>query len=292
MVYSMTGYGKVNEVINGRDITVEIKSVNHRYFEYSSRIPRIFFVLDDKIKKEVSKRVSRGKIEVSLSIRNIETSSVNLSTDIPLAKSYLEAINDIATELSLNKIEDVMQIVRYEGVLTPVKNEEDTDALWQDVLIILNKTLDEFVNMRKIEGEKLKEDITSRLETIKNITNTIEKSAPERVNDYTQKLFTRLKTILEDKQIDESRILTEAAIFADKTAVDEEITRLNSHILQYEEILKDTKPQGRKLDFLTQELNREANTIGSKSNDIEITRLVVDIKSEIEKIREQIQNIE
>ncbi len=249
-------------------------------------------MLDDKIKKEISKRVSRGKVEVSLSIRNTETSSVSLSTDVPLAKSYLEAINHIAQELSLNAVEDVMQIIKYEGVLTPVKNEEDTESLWQDVLIVLNKAVDEFLNMRKLEGEKLKEDIINRLETITNITNTIEKSAPERVNDYTNRLFNKLKVILEDKQIDEARILTEAAIFADKTAVDEEITRLNSHISQYKEILSDNKPQGRKLDFLTQELNREANTIGSKSNDIEITRLVVDIKSEIEKIREQVQNIE
>ncbi len=292
MVYSMTGYGKVNEVINGRDITIEIKSVNHRYFEYSSRIPRIFFVLDDKIKKEVSKRVSRGKIEVSLSIRNIETSSVSLSTDIPLAKSYFEAINSIADELGIDKIQDVMQIVKYDGVLVPVKNEEDTEKLWQDVSFVLEKTLTEFINMRRIEGEKLKEDIISRLLIIKQITKTINETAPQRVNDYTKKLFAKLKVILEDKQIDDARILTESAIFADKTAVDEEITRLNSHLMQYEEILNDLKPQGRKLDFLTQELNREANTIGSKSNDIEITRLVVDIKSEIEKIREQIQNIE
>ncbi len=292
MVYSMTGYGKANEIINGKDITVEIKSVNHRYFEYSSRIPRIFFVLDDKVKKEVSKKVSRGKIEVSVSIRNIESGDVTLSTDIPLAKNYFEAINSIAKELSIKEVEDVMQIIRYEGVLTPVKNEEDTDKLWQDVLQVLNKALFNFLEMRRLEGEKLKEDIINRLEIIKNITKTIEEKSPQRVIEYKDKLFLKLKAILEDKQIDESRILTEAAIFADKTAVDEEITRLNSHIMQYAEILKDEKPQGRKLDFLTQELNREANTIGSKSNDIEITRLVVDIKSEIEKIREQIQNIE
>ncbi len=292
MAYSMTGYGKVNEVINSREITVEIKSVNHRYFEYSSRIHRIYFALDDKIKKEVSSKVARGKVEVSVSIKNIENTNVVLSVDLSLAKSYYDALGEIAEHLGVQKNQDVLSISKFEGVLTAQKNEEDTEALWQDVKVVLDKAVLQFLQMRKIEGEKLKEDVLLKLSNVSALLNKVETIAPLRVKEYTEKLYQKLKEILKDKQIDEARILTEAAVFADKVVVDEEITRLKSHIIQFENILKENSSQGRKLDFLTQELNREANTIGSKSNDINITRLVVDMKSEIEKIKEQIQNIE
>lgn len=292
MVYSMTGYGKGNLVLHGKDITVEVKSVNHRYFEYSSRMSRFFAFLDDKIKKEVRGMISRGKVEVSLMIRAVESSETKIEPDVLLAKSYYDALQELSENLGLPNNADILSISKMDGVLTQVKNEEDAKTLWDDVNTVLHLAMDEFLAMRKAEGEKLYADVMERLDTVENIVKNIESTAPGRVEAYREKLYTKLQNILRDKQIDDARILTEAAIFADRVAVDEEITRLYSHISQYRKILSSKEPRGRKLDFLTQELNRETNTIGSKSNDLAITNMVVEIKSEIEKIREQIQNIE
>ena len=292
MVYSMTGYGKGNAVLNGKDITVEIKSVNHRYFEYSSRMSRFFAFLEDKIKKQINETVSRGKVEMSLAIKTVEQTDTVVEADVALAKSYYEALCKISDELGLDNPADVTSIARYEGVLTQNKSEEDTEQLAKDVSSVVAMALDEFMKMKTAEGEKLYADVMSRLATIENIVTEIETIAPLRTQKYQERLYQKLQTILQDTQIDSQRILTEAAIFADKVAVDEETVRLRSHIAQYRDILGGDPRQGRKLDFLTQELNREANTIGSKSNDLEVTRKVVDIKSEIEKIREQIQNME
>ncbi len=292
MVYSMTGYGKGNAVLNGKDITVEIKSVNHRYFEYSSRMSRFFAFLEDKIKKQINETVSRGKVEMSLAIKTVEQSDTVVEADVALAKSYYEALCKISEELGLDNPEDVMAIARYEGVLTQNKSEDDAEQLAKDVSSVVAMALGEFMKMKAAEGEKLYNDVMSRLVTIENIVGEIEEIAPLRTQKYQERLYQKLQTILQDTQIDSQRILTEAAIFADKVAVDEETVRLRSHIAQYRDILNGDARQGRKLDFLTQELNREANTIGSKSNDLEVTRRVVDIKSEIEKIREQIQNME
>lgn len=292
MVYSMTGYGKGSAIINGKEITVEIKSVNHRYFEYSSRMSRNFSFLDDKIKKQINGKITRGKVEVSLTIKNIEESDTVVEADIELAKRYYNALCAIGDALNIDKPSDAMALSRFEGVLTQVKSEEDADRLWADVKSVVDMALDEIIRMKAAEGEKLKDDVLSRLVTIENLVEKIEKEAPLRVQKYQDRMYQKLLTILQDKQIDTQRILTEAAIFADKVAVDEETVRLKSHISQYRQILNANERQGRKLDFLTQELNREANTIGSKSNDMEITKTVVEIKSEIEKIREQIQNME
>ncbi len=292
MVYSMTGYGKGNLVLHGKDITVEVKSVNHRYFEYSSRMSRFFAFLDDKIKKEIQGMIARGKVEVSLMVRAVENSETKIEPDVLLAKSYFDALQTLSESLGLPNNADILAISRMDGVLTQVKNEEDAETLWNDVKTVLHLAMEEFLAMRKAEGEKLCADVLTRLETVENIVAEIEKSAPLRVNAYREKLYAKLQTILADRQIDDARVLTEAAIFADKVAIDEETTRLHSHISQYRKILASNEPQGRKLDFLTQELNRETNTIGSKSNDLAITNMVVEIKSEIEKIREQIQNIE
>lgn len=292
MVYSMTGYGKGNAVLNGKDITVEIKSVNHRYFEYSGRMSRVFSFLDDKIKKQINETVSRGKIEVSLAIKTVEQSDTVVEADLSLAKSYYDALCAISDHIGLAKPDDVTAISRYEGVLTQNKNEEDAEQLAADVSSVVALALEEYMKMKKAEGEKLYADVMGRLAAIENIVSEIEVMAPQRTQKYQDRLYQKLQTILQDQQIDSQRILTEAAIFADKVAVDEETVRLRSHIAQYRDILNGDAKQGRKLDFLTQELNREANTIGSKSNDLEITRKVVDIKSEIEKIREQIQNME
>ena len=292
MVYSMTGYGKGNAVLNGKDITVEIKSVNHRYFEYSSRMSRFFAFLEDKIKKQINETVSRGKVEMSLAIKSVQQSDTVVEADVALAKSYYDALCKISEELGLDNPEDVTAIARYEGVLTQNKSEEDADQLAEDVKTVVALALDEFLKMKAVEGQKLYDDVMSRLAAIEDIVTEIETIAPLRTQKYQERLYQKLQTILQDTQIDSQRILTEAAIFADKVAVDEETVRLRSHIAQYRDILNGDARQGRKLDFLTQELNRETNTIGSKSNDLEVTRKVVEIKSEIEKIREQIQNME
>ena len=292
MVYSMTGYGKGNAVLNGKDITVEIKSVNHRYFEYSSRMSRFFAFLEDKIKKQINETVSRGKVEMSLAIKSVQQSDTVVEADVALAKSYYDALCKISEELGLDNPEDVTAIARYEGVLTQNKSEEDAEQLAKDVSSVVAMALEEFMKMKTAEGEKLYNDVMGRLSTIEGIVGEIEEIAPLRTQKYQDRLYQKLQTILQDTQIDSQRILTEAAIFADKVAVDEETVRLRSHIAQYRDILNGAPRQGRKLDFLTQELNREANTIGSKSNDLDVTRRVVDIKSEIEKIREQIQNME
>ena len=292
MVYSMTGYGKGNAVLNGKDITVEIKSVNHRYFEYSSRMSRFFAFLEDKIKKQINETVSRGKVEMSLAIKSVQQSDTVVEADVALAKNYYDALCKISEELGLDNPEDVTAIARYEGVLTQNKSEDDAEQLAKDVSCVVAMALEEFMKMKTAEGEKLYNDVMGRLSTIEGIVGEIEEIAPLRTQKYQDRLYQKLQTILQDTQIDSQRILTEAAIFADKVAVDEETVRLRSHIAQYRDILNGAPRQGRKLDFLTQELNREANTIGSKSNDLDVTRRVVDIKSEIEKIREQIQNME
>jgi len=292
MVYSMTGYGKGNLVLHGKDITVEVKSVNHRYFEYSSRMSRFFSFLDDKIKKEIQGMISRGKVEVSLMVRAVESSETKIEADVMLAKSYYDALCAISDGVGLPNNADVLALSRFEGVLTQVKNEEDAETLWNDVKTVLHLAMEEFLAMRRAEGEKLYADVMYRLSVIENIVKEIETSAPQRVQAYREKLYAKLQNILADRQIDDARILTEAAIFADRVAIDEETTRLYSHISQYRKILSGNEPVGRKLDFLTQELNRETNTIGSKSNDLAITNMVVEIKAEIEKIREQIQNME
>lgn len=292
MVYSMTGYGKGNLVLHGKDITVEVKSVNHRYFEYSSRMSRFFGFLDDKIKKEIQGMISRGKVEVSLMVRAVESSETKIEADVMLAKSYYDALCAISDGVGLPNNADVLALSRFEGVLTQVKNEEDAETLWNDVKTVLHLAMEEFLAMRRAEGEKLYADVMYRLSVIENIVKEIETAAPQRVQAYREKLYAKLQNILADRQIDDARILTEAAIFADRVAIDEETTRLYSHISQYRKILSGNEPVGRKLDFLTQELNRETNTIGSKSNDLAITNMVVEIKAEIEKIREQIQNME
>ena len=288
----MTGYGKGNLVLHGKDITVEVKSVNHRYFEYSSRMSRFFGFLDDKIKKEIQGMISRGKVEVSLMIRAVESSETKIEADVMLAKSYYDALCAISDGVGLPNNADVLALSRFEGVLTQVKNEEDAETLWNDVKTVLHLAMEEFLAMRRAEGEKLYADVMYRLSVIENIVKEIETAAPQRVQAYREKLYAKLQNILADRQIDDARILTEAAIFADRVAIDEETTRLYSHISQYRKILSGNEPVGRKLDFLTQELNRETNTIGSKSNDLAITNMVVEIKAEIEKIREQIQNME
>lgn len=292
MALSMTGYGRAEAVVNGRDVTVEIKSVNSRYFEYSSRIPRSCAFLDDRLKKCLSEAISRGKVELNLQVQNVSAQDAAVEADLPLARSYADALALLSLELGLKNDATVGMVARFPDVLAVRHAPVDEERLWQDVSAVCAAAVQNFVQMRAAEGEKLKADILGRLSTIERAVETVEEGSAGRVEAYTKKLYGRLQTLLQDQNIDEARILTEAAIFADKTAVDEETVRLRSHIAQYREILNGEGPVGRKLDFLTQELNRETNTIGSKCQDLAITRVVVDVKAEIEKIREQIQNIE
>lgn len=292
MITSMTGYGRARSAAGGREITVEIKSVNSRYFEYSSRMPRAYAFLDDKMKQYLAGRLARGKVEVALSVVNTGVADSVVKPNYALADSYCEAIRNIASTLGLRDEVSALSIAKFPDVLTISKAEEDEDALWNTVLAVLTEATDRFIAMRAGEGERMTADILGRLSFLEESVAKIETTSGERVQKYTDRLYEKLKTLLEDRAVDESRILTEAAIFADKTAVDEETVRLRSHIQQYREILATGGPVGRKLDFLTQELNRETNTIGSKCQELSITRMVVDMKAEIEKIREQIQNLE
>lgn len=292
MVRSMTGYGRAQAERGGRDITIEIKSVNARYFEYSSRMPRSFAFLDDRLKKLVNATISRGKTELALTVVNVSAPEASVSANLELAKSYLEAIRSISHTLEVRDDVTASTLARFPDVFTARKAETDEDQLWQDVRAVAEAAVENFIAMRAVEGEKLRADIEARLDWLEEAVGEIEALSAQRVPQYKEKLYARLKALLADTSIDEARVLTEAAIFADKTAVDEETVRLRSHIRQYRDILQLNEPVGRKLDFLTQEMNRETNTIGSKAQELDITRKVVDMKAEIEKIREQIQNIE
>ena len=292
MLLSMTGYGRDNQILNGRDISIEMKSVNSRYFEYQSRMPRAFLYLDDRIKKTINKNISRGKVDFFMQINNVSAPEVTINANVEVARAYLNAINKIGEELEINSNINVTSLLKFNDIFTTTTAQIDEEQIWNDINIVLNNAINNFINMRKDEGVELKKDILSRLETIEKACIIIAETSEERVIKYTDKLYQRLQKVLEDTNISEDRILQEAAIYSDKTAIDEETVRIQSHIAQYREILNYYEPVGRKLDFLTQELNREINTIGSKCQDIEITKIVVMVKSEIEKIREQIQNIE
>lgn len=292
MILSMTGYGRARQVLNGREITVELRSVNARFLEYSSRLPRAFAFLEDPLKKLVAARVSRGKVELSLTVQNTTAADTVVTVNWPLAKGYRDAMTALSEQLELKNDMSVSLIARMPDVLAQTAAPLDEEALWADVQAVAGQAVDAFLTMRAAEGEKLKADLLSHLDVVEQLVGGIEANTAGRVKAYSDKLYARLQELLADRSIDESRLVTEAAIFADKTAIDEETVRLHSHIAQYRDILSGDGPVGRKLDFLTQELNREANTIGSKCQDVDITRLVVELKSEIEKLREQLQNLE
>ncbi len=292
MVRSMTGFGRARKTLGGRELTVEIRSVNHRYFEIACRLPRSCSFAEEALKARVRSRVARGKIEVALSVVDVDVSDVSLELDMPLARAYADALGKISKELGLKGCADAAEIAKMPEVLSAKRQAADEESLAGDILTVLDEALDAFIAMREREGAKLRDDILSRLASVERRVAEIEGCSQGRLERYRDRLYSRMKEVLEDKNIDESRILLEAAIYADRSAVDEETVRLRSHIGQFRDILGLHEPVGRKLDFLTQELNREINTVGSKAGELEITAAVVDVKAEIEKIREQIQNIE
>ncbi len=292
MVLSMTGYGKSEATLNGKVITVEIKSVNSRYFEYNSRLPRNYNFLDDKLKKLLNSCITRGKTELLLTVCDIESTDFIIEPNMEIAKGYFDAIEKLSEKFVLSNKLTADSLARFPDIFVVSKQGQDENQLWNDIKLVAQEAIDAFVKMRTVEGESLYSDIKNRLSMLKNMVVSVEHGSADRVVKYKERLYTRLKEVLESTNIDEARILTEAAIFADKTAVDEETVRLNSHLNQFESIMNSDGAVGRKLDFLTQEINREINTIGSKCNEILITQTVVDMKAEVEKIREQIQNIE
>ena len=292
MVLSMTGYGRAGALLHGRDIKVELRSVNARFFEYSSRLPRSCAFLEDKLKKLVAAKVSRGKVELSMTVQNVDAADTVVAVNMELARSYQQAMRDISEQLGVKNDISAGVLTRFPDVLTTRHADVDEEQLWQDVSAVTAQALDRFVEMRAAEGAKMKADVESRLVFLEQCVGKVESLSAGRVENYTNRLYEKLKVILEDRNIDDARVLTEAAIFGDKTAVDEETVRLRSHLDQLDQMLTSGGPIGRKLDFLLQEFNRESNTIGSKGNDLEQARTVVELKAELEKIREQTQNIE
>lgn len=292
MIKSMTGFGRGHEILNGRDITVEIRAVNHRYYEFSCRIPRSMGFIEEKLKSLLNGKISRGKVEVSVLVSNTDAPDEKVSINREVVRDYITALRSVQEELSLNDDLSLSHIMRIPDAFTVVKEEADEEQLWGDIKTVAEQALGKFIAMREAEGERMKADLLARLDTIEGWVGVVEERSPIIVEEYRKKLFDRMTEVLNGANVDESRILLEAGIFSEKTAVDEETVRLRSHIAQFRTMLCGEEPVGRKLDFLVQEMNRETNTIGSKVQDIEVTRLVVDQKSEIEKIREQIQNIE
>lgn len=292
MVRSMTGFGRAKKEIDSLDITVEIKSVNHRYFEFSARLPRSYNFLEEKLKSFLSEYISRGKVEISVMIEDNSQNATVVEIDRDYANAYITALKQLSKEFKIKNDIGASSFVGNNDLFKVRRKAADDQTVQNAVLTVAKEALDNFIEMRSIEGERLLNDVKSRTAYILKKVEFIEERSPETVKLYKERIEQKIKELLNDTATDEQRILTEVAIFADKVAVAEETVRLRSHIKQFEDLLSDTNPVGRKLDFIVQEMNRETNTIGSKAQDIEIAHTVVDIKSEIEKIREQIQNME
>ena len=291
---SMTGYGRGECTMYERKFTVEIKAVNHRYNDITVKLPRAIMGFEDEIKKAISKKVFRGKLDVFVNFESFSQEDINISVNEPLAKSYTETLRKLKSDLHLDGDVTIEIVSKFPDVITvdkSISNENTENEIRECLMKAVDDATDAFVAMREVEGETLKKNIIEKVAFVNDALQKIEERAPWVSKDYRARLEAKLAD-LDEIQVDESRLLTEVLLFADKACIDEEITRLHSHISQMYSIVEENVPVGRKLDFLVQEMNRETNTIGSKSNDIEITNHVVDIKSEIEKIREQIQNIE
>ena len=292
MVKSMTGYGRAVETVNGREFTVEIRSVNNRYLDCTVKLPRSFSFAEEAVKAAVKAAVSRGKVDVYISVRSETEADVQVTLNKPVLEGYLAAMRQMVSDYGVTDDISVSTLSRMSDVFVVDKPKADEDQLKADLLSVVEKALLAYDAMRVTEGLALENDLRSRANTILELVAQVEELNPKTVSDYRKRLEEKMREVLENKSIDESRILTEAAIFADKVAVDEETVRLRSHLEQMDEMLRGNGGIGRKLDFLLQEMNREANTTGSKCSDVKVARIVVDIKAELEKIREQTQNIE
>ncbi|MPM80412.1 hypothetical protein SDC9_127459 [bioreactor metagenome] len=292
MIKSMTGYGRARKTLENRDITVEVRSVNNRYLDCTVKLPRAYVFAEDAVRKHVQQAVSRGKVDILFSIDSTGADTAKVTVDRGLAESYAAALRDLAELCGTEANIYPETLARFPDVLNVTKAEEDLDALGADICLVLDEALSAYNTMRALEGEKLAADIGGRLDAIEALTTRVEERSPETVAEYRRKLTARMEEVLQSASIDPQRILTEAAIYSDKVAVDEETVRLRSHLSQLREMLGSDEPMGRKMDFLIQEVNRESNTIGSKCCDVSIAQVAVDLKAELEKIREQVQNVE
>lgn len=290
MIRSMTGFGRAKYENDSREYLVEIKSVNNRYCDISVKLPRSISYLEEKVKKEITEKVSRGKIDVYITFYNNSTKGKKIKFNNELASMYIAELKEMAKENDIKQDIQVTDISKFPDVLT-IENNEDEELIWNELKIPLLEAIDNYISMKEIEGKKIYEDLTNRINNIEEKVSIISENSTRLIKDYIVKLETRIKELLNTENIDENRLAMETVIYADKCSVEEEVTRLNSHIYQFKELLKENVV-GKKIDFLIQEMNRETNTIGSKSSSIEITNLVIEIKTQIEDIREQIQNIE
>ena len=298
MPKSMTGYGRAQRLAEGRDVLVEIRAVNHRYYEFSARLPRTAMYLEEKLKTLLNGKIARGKVEVAVTLTRPDGKDAQIVVNRSVAEGYVNALRAMNLEIGSADhawMEDdltLSSLLRLPDVFTVTKEQDDEAVIWEIVSATAQEALASFLEMRRVEGERLAADLTGKLTDLEQMLGEIEAIEPGVAESYRERLYNKLTELLADTQIDQQRILTEAAIFAEKTAIDEETVRLHSHIAQFRELLGSAEPVGRKLDFLVQERNREVNTLGSKAQELRITKLVVDMKSEIEKLREQIQNIE
>jgi len=292
MVKSMTGYGRAVETVNGREFTVELRSVNNRYLDCSVKLPRSLSFAEEAVKQAVKATISRGKVDVFITVHSETAADVKVSLNTAMVEGYLTAMKQMVADYDVKDDISVSLLSRMNDVFTVEKPEVDEEQLLQDLMRVVNQALKNYDAMRAAEGKALENDLRSRGNTIAELVSQVEAGNGQTVIDYRTRLYNKLKEVLANTTIDESRILTEAAIFADKVAVDEETVRLRSHLEQMNTMLTNGGAIGRKLDFLLQEMNRESNTIGSKCSDVRLARIVVDIKAELEKIREQTQNIE
>ena len=292
MLCSMTGYGRAQQIRNGRDITMELRSVNNRYLDLSIKLPRLYTFAEEAIRTRLQGRLNRGKVDVYVTIRDAGAEQSQISLNRSVLEGYLTAMREMVRDYGVQDDISAAALSRFSDVFTVEKAEEDEQQVKTDLLAVLDQALDAFVAMRQREGAALEKDLTAKCGTVLDLVDQVAQRSPATVAEYRTKLYDKMQEVLQSATIDESRILTEAAIYADKVAVDEEITRLKSHVDQMRSMLSAGGSVGRKLDFLMQEMNREANTIGSKGNDVAIARIVVDLKAELEKMREQIQNLE
>ena len=292
MIRSMTGYGRAEKTIDGREITVEMRAVNNRYLDLNVKLPRMFGFAEDAVKAAVKKNVARGKMDVFITVNVTSDESMRISLNKPVLEGYLAALASIAADYGVRDDVSVMSLARLPDVFVVEKQEEDEQKLTDDILSVVQEALDKFSAMREKEGAAMEQDLRSRAKTVLSLVEKVEARSPITLAEYRARLTEKMQEVLGQTNIDEGRILQEAAVYADKIAVDEETVRLRSHLNQLEQMLTNGGAIGRKLDFLLQEFNREANTIGSKGNDLEQARTVVELKAELEKIREQTQNIE
>ena len=292
MIKSMTGYGRNEAILDGKKISCEIKSVNHRYSDYSVKVPRYYGFMEDRVRKFVSEYISRGKVDIYVSIENFGDTDREILLNEGIAKTYLDALYQLRDTFGLKDDISVMNVARYSEIFKTQKVEEDEEELWNKVVEVMKPAVEQFVQMREREGERILKDLSERVEYMRELAKKVEARSDITVEEYRNRLYSKIKEVLDDRNIDEARVLTEVAIFADKVAVNEELVRLESHFNEFYEIVNKNEPAGRKLDFLIQEINREINTTGSKANDIEVAKIVVELKGETEKLREQVQNVE